>query len=119
MKSFIFTVIIFSLLIAAIVVNSFFVRKNLGEISALSSSLTVEFCESDTQRIKNLWQEKRNFLSYSIETDELERMNDLIECLVSTDASASPEEFKKYCRLISDLSEELSDYERISLSSIF
>ena len=119
MKSFIFTLIIFSLLIALIATNSFFVRRTLNDVSALVSSLHTEFQDEELKKLRDIWEKKRDLLSYSIENDELERMNDLIECLFSIDASESPEEFKKYCRLIEDLSDELSGYEQISLGSIF
>ena len=50
--------------------------------------------------------------------DELKRMKDLVSSLPTLKEKTSSDEFVRACRLISDLSDELKSYERISFESI-
>ena len=52
------------------------------------------------------------------ESDELERMNELIESLISAYESKDSSQITKYCRLIADLCYELSTFEQISIESV-
>ena len=120
MKSFITVVILFALLIALIIANSIFVRSVFSKISNISTSIIEnEHQLNQVDRILSLWSKSQDLLILSIEADEIERMNDLMESLYSACLCDNEEDIKKYCRLIKSLSDELIEYEKISFHSIF
>lgn len=119
MKAFIFGVIILSILLCAIIANSFYVSRVCGEISELALLLESSPDASRVNDLSILWDNCRQLLSYSIRANEIELMETLIESLKSTIDSDNPAEFKKSCRLVSSLALELSSYEKLSLESIF
>ena len=116
MKSFIAVLVIFALLLVLIVSNAIYVRRIFSEISELASQVEES---DDIREIPNIWSKSQRILSFSIEADEIERMNDLMESLRTSIAADNPYDISKYCRLIKELAEELIEYERISLDSIF
>ncbi|MBP3369835.1 MAG: DUF4363 family protein [Clostridia bacterium] len=120
MKSFIAVLIILFVIIALVVANSLYVTNIFSRLSTLSESIIESKSEgAEAEKILSLWQDSRHLLSFSIEADELERMNDLIESLHTASATKNLPEVFKCCRLISELSDELMSYECISLQSIF
>lgn len=118
MKSLVCALIIFIILAGLVITNSFYVNKTMKNISALVLELENEMKEEKKNAVIDLWNDNRKLLSLSIEADELERMNDLIESLRSVDDQNNFSEFQKYCRLIRELALELSEYESISLEGI-
>lgn len=119
MKSFVAVLIILSIIIALVTVNSVYVTSVFSELSELSDNILNESEGYGTENILLLWQRSKALLSVSIEADELERMNDLIESLRHASAINDTPAINKYCRLISELSNELMSYEQISIQSIF
>ena len=118
MKAFIGALCIFAILVALVLSNSFYVRNTLKGISELAIDLERSSAKGENDALVKLWSSNRALLSLSIEADELERMNDLIESLNSLDAANNLAEFQKYCRLISELALELSGYECVSVEGI-
>lgn len=120
MKAFIAVIIIFFLIISLVIANSLYVTNIFSKISDLSNDLINDAPNADTvEEILSVWQKSQSLLSLSIEADELERMNDLIESLHTACLTNNSYDIKKYCRLVSELSQELMSYERISFDSIF
>ncbi len=119
MKSFVAVLIILFIIIALVIVNSVYVTSVFSELSELSENI-INGSEGDgVENIMLLWQKSKAMLSVSIEADELERMNDLIESLRHASEINDTYALNKYCRLISELSNELMSYEQISIQSIF
>ena len=118
MKSLICALIIFLILTVSIFVNSFYVKNTMEHIC----DLTLKLEDSENAEEKNavvvFWTDNRILLSLSIEADELERMNDLIETLRTIDVFDERAELQKHCRLIRELAAELSSYESISIDGI-
>lgn len=120
MKSFITVLIIFAILISLITLNSLYVSKTFTEILNISDSIANKHEEaSGINTIITIWEKSKKILSFSIESDEMERMNDLIESLRVAYLSNNTYDLNKYCRLIGGLAKELMEYEKISFSSIF
>lgn len=118
MKSLICALVIFTILAGLVITNAFYVNKTMKNISALVIELENEINEEKKNAVVALWNDNRKLLSLSIEADELERMNDLIESLRVIDYQNNFPEFQKYCRLVRELALELSDYESISVEGI-
>lgn len=118
MKAFIGALSIFVILCALVITNSFYVKNTLESMSELAIRLESSESADEKDAIVKLWKNNLTFLGLSIEEDELDRMNDLIESLCTTDQTNNRAEFQKYCRLISELALELSGYESISIEGI-
>ncbi len=118
MKSLVGAIIIFVILSALVVTNALYVNNIMENISELVFELETSGSEEKKNAVIDMWTDNRKLLSLSIEADELERMNDLIEDLRSTDPHNTFSEFQKLCRLISELATELSKYEKLSIEGI-
>lgn len=119
MKSFILSLLLFSTIIGGIIANSFYVTAFCNDLTYLCELAMLEQPNEDTVlKIKSLWEKKRPILDISIKTNELEKMNDLIQSLISVHKSKNSAEFDKYCILITELAKEFSEHERISFRSI-
>ena len=120
MRSLCVTLALLTILIFAVGINSFYVRRVCGGITeAAELILHGGYSEDNIERLCSLWGKNRRMLGFSIESDEIEQMDELIESLSSLDAQSSTDELGKHCRLIIKLSNELAGYERISFESLF
>lgn len=117
MRAIISAVILLSLCTALVIANAIALCDILGDMVSLSEGIS----ESGTSpyELRDLFLKKRSLLALSIESDELERLCELIESLVSAYESKDSSQITKYCNLIADLCCELSGFEKISFESIF
>lgn len=117
MRAIISAIILLSLCTALVIANAITLCDILGDMARMS----VEISESGSSPhgLLQLFQEKRPLLALSIESDELERLCELIESLVSAYESKDSSQITKYCNLIADLCCELSGFEKISFESVF
>ncbi len=119
MRSLIISILLFSLLVGAIVVNSIYVSNLCRDISELAEALSIsDERELLITNMKEKWQKHRPFLDFGIRTGEIEHMNDLMEGLYASHEAKNEPEFQKYCILISELADEFAAYEKISLRSL-
>ena len=118
MKAFICALIIFLIFTVLIAVNSFYVKNTMKNMYDLIAKLESSESVEEKNAVVYLWTNNRILLSLSIEADELERMNDLIESLHIIDIPNARAEFQKLCRLIRELATEFSLYESISIEGI-
>lgn len=117
MKAFIFSAILFLILIIIISANSLYIRSVCQELSESLSFCSAEDEASATEFLET-WKRRRFFLSFSVHEDQLERMDDLSEGLKSAVASNDGAEFKKHVSLIKELIDELQSNEELSLQGI-
>lgn len=116
MRSFTVTLILLAALILAVAANSIYVEETCGSIISAAEELSEGGYDAPkTAELRSLWRERKDILSLSIESDELEQMESLIESLCALGEESDSEEFQKCCRLIISLGKELGEYERISL----
>ena len=117
MRAIISAVILLSLCTVLVIANAIALCDILGDMANLSTDIL----ESGEQpyKLRDLFTEKRPLLALSIESDELERLCELIESLVSAYESKDSSQITKYCNLIADLCCELSGFEKISFESVF
>ena len=119
MKSLIISLILFSFVLGAVIINAFYAKGVCGNIGELAEKLkSADECDALIENMKEIWSDARPILELSIRLNEIERMNDLIESLEASYLSENPAEFQKHCRLISELTKELISNEKISLKSI-
>lgn len=119
MKALVISLLLFSLVLGAVIVNSFYVKGVCDHIIDIVEKVkSADECDALIKDMKEIWSDARPILELSIRLNEIERMNDLIESLEASHISKNTAEFQKYCRLISGLAEELINSERISLKSI-
>ena len=115
MKSFIAAILLFFLTVGCIIFNSIYVCGALEELSQTATRVSSDSSASP-QDLKELWERYRSPLSFSVKESKLERMSELVESLYFAGNSA---ETDKICILISQLCDEMRQYEKISIESLF
>ncbi len=115
MKSFIAAILLFFLTVGCIIFNSVYVCNALEDLSQAAKLIATDNSAS-TQDLKELWERYRSPLSFSVKESKLERMSELVESLYFASNSA---EADKLCILISELCDEIRQYEKISIQSLF
>ena len=119
MKSFIASLILFIAVIFFTILNSIYISKSCEEIDYLTRQIASDDDRDVAiQKISQLWKSKRIIFELSIKTNEIERMNDLIESLKASHSSQNEAEIQKNCILISELVIDFARYESISIKSI-
>lgn len=119
MRSFIVVSVMLLTIIFLVILNSVYVCDICNELSSLSDIILRDDDKSHVQTLCSIWEKHRGVMSISIELDEIERMNDLTEALKASAERSEHIEVAKNCRLIKDLCEEFSEFERLSFNSIF
>ena len=120
MRSFISSLILFSLLLLVVTTNAIYVNNEYKEISELAKEIkSADNRDALVNDMVEKWDRASKLLSLSVRLSEVERMNDLIRSLWSSHKSQNEAELQKCCHLISELADELSGYEQVSFKSIF
>lgn len=126
MRSMIVSVCFFTVSLAAIVINSFFLTSHFESVLALLEELPAEVSgeisrdeiQRKTEEISKLWNKKLNFISLSINTAELRDTTISIENLCAFESS---EEVADFLAAVSEAIirvRTLYERERISFSNI-
>lgn len=117
MKTFIFSLILFFIIILVIIFNSLYVQgfcKNINEIADSKY-------ESDSEKAEllcNEWLSHRSVLTFSVHEEDVEQMDELMQGLKSAVTYGDRAETKKYLFLIKELIETFQKDEKISLQGI-
>lgn len=120
MRSFIATLVLFALLIVAVTANAIYVISVCNKIESITQELKIPSQrESLISSLRSTWYNNSSYLNLSIQTNEIERMSDLIESLAAAHNAQNEAEFQKYCILIDSLANEFSRHEGISFGSVF
>lgn len=114
MRSAIIALILFITVVALVILNAVYVNKTCNTMIALANEEELNCTD-----LKDYWKKHRKPLSLTVEDDELERMNNLIEEISLSYEKGDPEQLSKSKRLFTELCRELAGYERPSLVSIF
>ena len=94
MKSFIISIIFFSLLILLIIANSIYIHKTTDKMLELSNSLSPDDVEGANE-LCSLWQRHRLIFSISIHDSQIERITELTENIKSAATLGNGTEFEK------------------------
>ena len=117
MKSFIFSTIIFFILLLLVFTNSLYIHIISNKMINIANIISI----SDTDKIEDLssiWQKHRLLFGISIHDSHIERITELIENIKSAATIGDDAEFHKSLNLLSELLDELKKNEEISFQGI-
>ena len=117
MKAFIFSIILFSLILLLIAANSLYVHRICKEINQIAASSSLS-PEEKVANICQIWSENKTFISFSVHEENIDRMDDLTQGLKSAIAVGNRAEIDKQLFLIQELLDKFSKAEEISLQGI-
>ena len=117
MKAFIFSIILFCLIIAIIIGNSIYLHSVCDDIRKITEN-TVLYPEEKAEQLCQTWEEHKIFFSFSVHEENIDRMDDLTQNLKSAIAQGNRAEIDKQIFLIKELLSEISKTEEISLQGI-
>lgn len=117
MKTFIISMIIFSILIALVITNSIYIHKITDRMLALSLAISPNDFDG-ANNLSLFWQKHRLFFSISVHDSQIESITEIIENIKSAAALGNDAEFNKNIILLSELLEELQKIEEISFQGI-
>lgn len=121
MKGFIFTIILFSIMIAAILANVLFVKSITNQMTETIKSLNPIPCE-DNNAILNefdkLWKKRSIWLSLSVTYEDIQELTDTLDALITANTNENPNQFKIYTELLLNSIDEIGRLEKLSAKNI-
>lgn len=117
MKAFIFSVILFLLILLAITLNSLYIHYACDEMKEILSSHTIDE-KVIAERICEAWKAHKRFFSLSVHESQIERMDDITQGLKSATANCDRADFEKHLFLLKELLNEFPSNERFSFQGI-
>ena len=123
MKSFLGSVILFTILILAVTVNGIYILNLSERIGQYAERLErVEKEEDPTallEELQDLWKQNRKYLAFSIDTATLDDIEKTILSLIVAYESGDSYEFEKYRAYLGEAAREISRFERLDIETIF
>ena len=122
MKSFLGSVILFTILILAVTLNGIYILNLSERIGQYAERLErVEKEEDPTallEELQDLWKQNRKYLAFSIDTATLDDIEKTILSLVVAYESGDSYEFEKYRAYLGEAAREISRFERLDIETI-
>ena len=119
MRSFIISSALLVIVLCAIIANAVIVSGTARHICSLADDLKSDTADEATlSELERVWQERHLLLSISVQLDTIERINELIVSLRSAYNAGASQEIIRLCTVISDLCDEIAEYERLSFYAI-
>ncbi len=119
MKHFLLTILLFALLASAVFFNAKKVNEAAKTLESLLASLPASPAENACGEIEAYWESEKRFLSLSLNTSELERIDDIMgelcaSCIVGDESAygSAKEKLKKAF-------DSVDDGEKINFYGIF
>lgn len=122
MKSFVVTLVIFSLLIAFIIFNYAFVNrysKCLADMTEALPDIGADDCIEKIGALTEEWQKHRCFISFSAGISSLQNIDDLLDSLLVAKETGNGYEFRKAKALLINAFDDLAQFESFSPEDIF
>jgi hypothetical protein len=123
MKSFLGSVILFTILILTVTLNGIYILGLSERIGQYAERLErVEKEEDPTALLKelqDLWKQNRKYLAFSIDTETLDDIEKTILSLIVAYESGDGYEFEKYRAYLGEAAREISRFERLDIETIF
>lgn len=117
MKTFIFSIFLFSLIVSLIIANSLYVHRICKDMTMTAQSADLPL-EEKARYLCQTWDANKPIFSFSIHGESIDRMDDLTQGLKSAIADGDRAEINKQIFLIQELLEKFSKTEEISLQGI-
>ena len=121
MKGFILTLILFTLLIASIIINCFFVNnvhKDMHELVDKVSPYPSEKNEALIKQIEKLWDERKKLLSISVSFSEIDKVTNSIDALSASNQSKDATQIAINIKLLQNAIDTLKRLEMFSVENI-
>ena len=121
MKGFILTLILFTLLIASIIINCFFVNnvhKDMHELVDKVSPYPSEENEALIKQIEKLWDERKKLLSISVSFSEIDKVTNSIDALSASNQSKDATQIAINIKLLQNAIDTLKRLEMFSVENI-
>lgn len=122
MKSFVGSVILFTILILAVTLNGIYILGLSERIGQYAERLErVEKEEDPTallEELQDLWKQNRKYLAFSIDTATLDDIEKTILSLIVAYESGDSYEFEKYRAYLGEAAREISRFERLDIETI-
>ena len=122
MKSFLGSVILFTILILAVTLNGIYILNLSERIGQYAERLErVEKEEDPTallEELQDLWKQNRKYLAFSIDTATLDDIEKTILSLIVAYESGDSYEFEKYRAYLGEAAREISRFERLDIETI-
>ncbi len=120
MRAFIAALVLFSLILGGIVVNSIYVCAATDGIAKYTR--LTESAENKAEAfltLKNYWKKHQRILRLTAAEAKIEHMNELMASLELAISTRNLPEISRVCTVIYELCDDISLYERISFQGIF
>lgn len=117
MKTFILALILFSILLICIFINSLYVNSICDSFLALTASLSSQsFYELDPaiSELRSKWDNHKGILKISVCLNKVEDIEDLLASLESYAKSENPSEFRRVCDTLAGRFSDLAKFERLN-----
>ena len=120
MKSFVVAILLFTILVIFIAINSLYILDSCNAIAQYSDSIkNSDYYYTALNSLKLHWDKRRTFFGLTVPEAKIERMDELIISLFAATDQKNSHEVDRICDLLRALAEDISTYERISFSGIF
>lgn len=116
MKRFIACICIVAFIFGVIIVNSFFVRRALGDIIDAVDMLNEDF--KSYERLKELWEKSRFLIGLSASAKETDKIDDMLSAIASLYKIGDFSTLEEKKALLINYIELISDHERVSIDNI-
>lgn len=117
MKAFIFSVILFLIILSIVIINSLYIHDFCKEIRDVSDAAHIDIKER-ASLLCDKWNSCRSILTFSIHEEDIEKMDEFTQGLKSAAESDDRAEIEKYLFLIKRLTASFQKNEEPSLQGI-
>ncbi len=121
MKSFIFTLIIFALLITLIVVNRNYIEKTTNEMKDITERIIAspKNCENDLEKLYNIWEKNKKMMSLTTSYNNIGDISNKLSSVKSYYESGYEIGFLRELVTLKEAIFEISRLEKFSIQNIF
>ena len=121
MRGFTISVILFSIMLITICINSYFIAFTVNDMSKTAESLNKIPCKSNQAIIDKLeseWREKSVWIGLSVSNDDMQKLTDAIEGAKIANKNEDITQFQIYLALLNNSLYEIGRLEKFSIKNI-
>ncbi len=122
MKTFIFSLIVFALMLTGIIINYFYINKVSDKLYVMTSEAPAagdEGCYAALSQIDEYWQKNHDIVRLSVSFIELNSVSDAIVSMKSFAETGEESEYENSRQILLNAIHEMRRLESFKLSSIF
>ena len=121
MRGFTISVILFSIMLITICINSYFIAFAVNDMTKTAESLNKIPCQSNQAIIDKLeseWKAKSVWIGLSANNDDMQKLTDAIEGVKIANKNEDITQFQIYLALLNNSLYEISRLEKFSIKNI-